>query len=251
MKNGKIFLMATLLLVLFGAAKKPASRFTIFTIGDSTMANKIEKAFPETGWGQMLPTFFDTLITIQNHAVNGRSTKSFIDEGKWETVYNQIKPGDFVLIQFGHNDQKLEDPKRFTNPYTQYRANLKIYVEQTRSKGATPVLLTSVVRRNFNEKGVLIDTHGAYTEVTRNVAHEMNVALIDMQLFSEQIVIAMGPDSSKTIYNHVTPGQYPGYPEGKADDTHLNRKGATLLAGNVVDQLKTLFPEIKKHVVSK
>lgn len=243
MKAKILIVIAILALVAFKPAPK---RSTIFTIGDSTMANKVEKAFPETGWGQMLYELFDTTkVEIQNHAVNGRSSKSFIGEGRWDKVFGQLKPGDFVFIQFGHNDQKDQSPDRFTNPYTGYRQNLRMYVNKSREKGAIPVLFTSIVRRNFNEKGVLIDTHGAYPEVVRSVARELDVPLIDMQIFTEELVLEKGVEGSKAIYMNLKPGEYPNFPEGKEDNTHLNREGATLIASMAIEQFVEKFPKMK------
>lgn len=246
--RNKIVLFA--LIVACSMAYKPSSnKITIFTIGDSTMANKDERAFPETGWCQVLSEFLDTTaVIVQNHAVNGRSSKSFIGEGRWEKVYELLKPGDYVFVQFGHNDQKDQSPDRFTNPYTGYRQNLRMYIEKSREKGAIPVLFTSIVRRNFNDKGTLIDTHGAYPEVVRSVAAELNVPLIDLQIITEQLVLEMGVENSKSMFLHVQPGQYPGYPNGKEDNTHLNREGAMLIAGKAVDELKIKCPKLNRII---
>ena len=236
--------------VFIMAMAKPAAKQRIFMVGDSTMANKSENVSPETGWGQVFSSWFDSTLVVNNHAQNGRSSKSFIDEGRWEVVLNQLQKGDLVFIQFGHNDQKEKAPTRFTNPYTQYRFNLKRFVNETRAKGAVPVLFTSIVRRNFNEEGVLIDTHGAYTEVVRNVAAEMNVPFVDMQLLTEQLVVELGVDGSKAIFLHVEPG-HPNYPEGKIDNTHLNREGALRLAELAADELCKQFPQLKKRRINK
>jgi lysophospholipase L1-like esterase len=251
MKFIKPVLICSVVFILLYGFKSEKKQFTIFSIGDSTMANKEENKFPETGWGQVLPQFFDTEIEFQNHAVNGRSSKSFLDEGRWQKVYEQLKPGDFVLIQFGHNDQKDKSPDRYTNPYTGYRKNLKLYIDQTREKGAIPILLTSIVRRNFNEDSVLIDTHGAYTEVTRTVAKENNVPMIDLQMFTEDLVLGLGVDGSKSIYLQLAPGENPNYPDGVADNTHLNRHGASLIADKVAKELSALFPQIAAHHITK
>lgn len=140
-----------------------AQKTTVYCIGDSTMANKKDpEKNPEHGWAQVLQPFFTDKIVIENKAVNGRSTKSFISEKRWDSVYKKLKKGDYVLIEFGHNDEKIEDSTRYTNPHTAYRYNLIRFVKETREKGAFPVLLTSIARRNFNEKGVLVPTHGDY-----------------------------------------------------------------------------------------
>ena len=153
MKFVTLFLMLTSLNCL---AQKP----TIYGIGDSTMANKVKpEENPERGWGQMLPLFFNDNITIDNRAVNGRSTRSFIAEKRWDDILKTLKKGDYVFIQFGHNDQKEKDSTRYTNPHTAYRHNLIRFVTETRAKGATPIIFSSIVRRNFNEKGVLISNN--------------------------------------------------------------------------------------------
>lgn len=213
---------------------------TIYLIGDSTMADKpgTPEENPERGWGQLLSVYFNDQVAVHNHAVNGRSSKSFRDEGRWEAILKELKSGDYVFIQFGHNDQKYKDPKRFTNPYTSYRRNLETYINETRAKGAYPVLLSSIVRRKFNEHGTLIDTHGAYPFVTRAVAESLDVPFIDMQLLTEDYVKDLGPEKSKEIYLWVEAGQYDKLPEGKEDDTHLNLKGARTFAGLVTAEIK-------------
>ena len=133
----------------------PERKATIFLIGDSTMANKPTDDNPERGWGQLFPEYFTSDIDIQNHAVNGRSTKSFIKEGRWDTVMGRIQPGDFILIQFGHNDSKADDSNRTAPAHTLYKENLIRFVTDVRSKGATPVLITPVMRRKFDSSGKL------------------------------------------------------------------------------------------------
>ncbi|MFC3160773.1 Lysophospholipase L1 [Chryseobacterium arachidis] len=238
-----LFSIAVSTLIL--AQQKP----TLFLIGDSTMANKENPdKNPEHGWGQVLPQFFTTGIEIQNHAMNGRSSKSFRTEGRWDKVEKQLKKGDFVIIQFGHNDQKFKDSTKFTNPYTQYRANLERYVNETRAKGAIPILMTSITRRNFNENGVLIDTHKEYPLVVRMVADDMKVAFVDMQLLTEQLEISYGPEKSKLLHLHFKAGENPFYDKDKADDTHLSRLGAESVAKLAVKDLKKLKTGLEKYI---
>lgn len=216
-------------------AQKP----TLYTIGDSTMADKIKPdENPEKGWCQVLPSFFDlNKITIDNRAVNGRSTRSFINEKRWESVYKSLKKGDYVFIQFGHNDEKIADSTRYTNPHTAYRYNLIRFVTEAREKGAIPVLFSSIARRNFNEHGVLVGTHGEYPIEARLVAQEYNVPFIDLGYFSEVLEQSYGPEKSKDLHLHFKAGEHPYYPEGKADDTHLSYKGALEIAKIVVTEL--------------
>lgn len=232
-------MLAILLLAGLAWGIGAQARTTVFLIGDSTMADKpTPQTNPERGWGQMLPGFFDGRVVVRNHAVNGRSSKSFIDEGRWNTVLQALKPGDYVFIQFGHNDQKREDPARYTNPHTGYRKNLRRFVTETRERGGNPVLFSSIVRRNFNNHGVLEDTHCAYPVVARAVAEELGVPFVDLQLLSEELVLGLGREASKQLYVWVKPGEYAMYPEGKQDDTHLSVRGATEIARLAVQGLR-------------
>ncbi len=231
-----------LLICIQSFAQKP----TLYTIGDSTMADKIKPdENPENGWCQVLPSFFDlNKITIDNRAVNGRSTRSFINEKRWESVYKSLKKGDYVFIQFGHNDEKIADSTRYTNPHTAYRYNLIRFVTEAREKGAIPVLFSSIARRNFNEHGVLVGTHGEYPIEARLVAQEYNVPFIDLGYFSEVLEQSYGPEKSKDLHLHFKAGEHPYYPEGKADDTHLSYKGALEIAKIVVTELTKMNLDI-------
>ncbi|MCD0468900.1 rhamnogalacturonan acetylesterase [Flavobacterium sp. JAS] len=226
---------------------------TIYTIGDSTMANKKDpERNPEHGWAQVLGSFFKENITLENKAVNGRSTKSFINEKRWDSIYKKLKKGDYVFIEFGHNDEKIEDSTRYTNPHTAYRYNLIRFVKETRAKGATPILLSSIARRNFNEKGVLVPTHGDYPLETRLVAQEYKVAFIDLEYFTELLEESYGPEKSKQLHLHFKAGENSYYEKDKADDTHLSLKGATAIAQIVINQIKLLedplFERLKKGI---
>jgi|WetSurMetagenome_2_1015567.scaffolds.fasta_scaffold109291_1 lysophospholipase L1-like esterase len=246
----KRILLLVFILVLLGSFLPPPALVTIFTIGDSTMANKKAETYPETGWCQVLPLFFTESVSIKNHAVNGRSSKSFITEGRWKVVLDSLKQGDYVFIQFGHNDEKEKDSSRYTNPYTGYRRNLIKFVIESRQKGALPVLVTPIVRRNFNETGTLIDTHGAYPEVMRSVAAQLNVPLIDLQILTEEMVIRHGVEGSKSLYVHVKPGEYAFYPEGKEDNTHLSEKGAKEVARMAVNEMSTIGIPLAKEAIN-
>lgn len=214
---------------------------TIYTIGDSTMANKKNPDVnPEHGWVQVLPQFFNDRVKIDNRAVNGRSTRSFINEKRWDSIYKYLKKGDYVFIQFGHNDAKENDAKRFTNPHTAYRHNLIRFVLESREKGATPILFSSIVRRNFNEFGTLVDTHGAYPLETRLVATEYKVPFIDLQYLSEKLEESYGVEASKKLHLHFEPGESDYFKEGKTDDTHLSELGATEIAKLVINELKRM-----------
>jgi lysophospholipase L1-like esterase len=216
-----------------------AQKTTLYTIGDSTMANKKDPdRNPEHGWAQVLQPFFSDNIVVENKAMNGRSSKSFITEKRWDSIYIKLKKGDYVFIEFGHNDEKIEDSTRYTNPHTTYRNNLIRFVKESREKGAIPVLLTSIVRRNFNEKGVLVATHGEYPAVTRSVAQEYKVAFIDLEYHTALLEQSYGPEKSKQLHLHFKVGENAYYDKEKADDTHLSLLGATAIAKLVVSQIK-------------
>jgi lysophospholipase L1-like esterase len=219
-----VFMIA---LVLFSGCheKKP---FTIFTIGDSTMANKKAEVYPETGWCQVLGDYLDETVMVSNYAVNGRSSKSFIEEGRWNTVLDSLKKGDSVFIQFGHNDEKEYDSTRYTTPFGTYTSNLERFVNESREKGATPVLFTSIIRRKFGDNGELVDTHGDYPAATRKVALKLNVPLIDLQVLTEKWVNSLGDEPSKAMYLWTKPNKH--FPDGRKDDAHLSVEGARQVA---------------------
>lgn len=232
MKKIIVFALIGLTLMVCINDHKPIK---IFLIGDSTMATKAPEVFPETGWGQVLPQYFNDNVVIENHAVNGRSSKSFLDEGRWKVVLDSLKEGDYVFIQFGHNDQKIDSPERYTAPYKGYTKNLLKYVRETRAKGAIPILFTSIVRRKFDDAGKLIDTHGDYPKAMRKMARKTKVPLIDMQKMTAELVQSLGAEKSKELYLWTEPNDQ--FPKGRQDDTHLCTEGAMQIAKLAVDAL--------------
>ena len=218
---------------------------TIFLIGDSTVADKpYEISNPEKGWGQVLPLYLKKGITVDNHAVNGRSTKSFMDEGRWEKVLEKIRPGDYVIIEFGHNDQKINDPSRYADADSAYRHNLKKYISDARAKGAKPVLATPIVRRRFDESGKFYDTHTNYPDVVREVAASENVPLLDLHKRTAELLKVFGPERSKALFLHLNPGEYASRPDGLEDDTHLSGTGAFKVCDLAVAEMKNVLPEL-------
>lgn len=173
-------ILSVLFILTFTLGFHLPDKLTIILVGDSTMSNKLPGDEPEKGWGQLLPDFFTDQVIIENHARNGRSTKSFFNEGLWKKVLYRINPGDFVLIQFGHNDSKISDSTRYAEANTTYRNYMINYILETRNKGGIPVLITPVNRRKFDEHGNFVDQHGDYPKVVREVASELNVPLIDL-----------------------------------------------------------------------
>ena len=234
------------LLFLIFAGCAPSKLITIYTIGDSTMANKRAEVYPETGWGQVFQNYFDSKVKVSNHALNGRSSKSFIDEGYWKVVHDSQRRGDYVLIQFGHNDEKADKPAVYTDPQTSYRQNLEKYITETRAKGATPILLTSIVRRKFDESGKLVETHRKYPDAVREVAANFKVNIIDMQLLTRNIVSSLGNEASKKLYLWTSPDQK--FPEGRKDDTHLSVDGAKTFAGLAAGEVAKMKTHLARHV---
>lgn len=223
----------------------PKDSITLYIVGDSTAAHKTEKAFPETGWGMELQAFFNTDVRVDNRAVNGRSTKSFINEKRWENVLSTLKAGDFVLIEFGHNDEKIEKPEVGTS-LPEFKQNLIKYVNDTKAKKAKPVLLTPIARRHF-KNDVLVPTHGGYPEVIRKLADSLRVPLIDMESKTEYLLTKLGDEPSKRLFNHVDSGHV-NYPMGKIDDTHLSPAGAKSFAGLVVDGIRETKISLTKYL---
>lgn len=210
---------------------EPAQAPTLFLAGDSTMADKPDLDLPERGWGQLFRELVRPPLRLENRAVNGRSTKSFRDLGHWDALLESLSPGDWVVIQFGHNDGKASDPTRFTDPHGAYRTNLLGFVREVRARGGHPVLATSVVRRRFDEAGIFYDTHGDYPRVAREVAAEEGVPLLEMEDATRALVKRFGPEGSRSLFLHFEPGEHPRLPDGRHDDTHFSERGARLVAG--------------------
>ena len=230
------------LLFVFGVKLRPV---TVYMIGDSTMAEKQEKAYPETGWGMKFKSFFDEQVTVVNTAMNGRSTLSFINEKRWQAVADKLQKGDYVFIEFGHNDEKIDKPGVGTS-LADYKKNLAFFVNETRAKKAIPVLLTPTMRRSFKE-GVFTDSHGGYPDAVRSLADSMKVPLIDMHSMSEKLIVQMGETRSKALFNYVDSG-HANYPAGKKDDTHFSPAGAERMAALAVHGLQQLKLGLSKHI---
>ena len=215
---------------------------TIFYAGDSTCARYSILNFPKTGIGQGLELYVKPEIIIDNHAVGGRSSKSFIDEGRLQVIEEQIGKGDFLFIQFGHNDEKAKDERRHTTPYGTYKENLKKYIEVARNAGAIPVLITPVSRRCFADSWKLLSETdlGNYAAGMRQVAEEEQVALIDLYSKSRAKLEEAGAVETTKWYLHLARGESPSLPDGIMDNTHLKPDGARIFAGLVAEGLKEL-----------
>jgi pectinesterase len=275
MKKAMIFSILLSAVLLFTAATKDHTT-TIFVIGDSTAAKKdTTTGKVERGWAMMLQNCFDPdYIVVDNHAVNGRSSKSFIDEGRWDKVLEKIQPGDYVIIQFGHNDEKSQ-PARHTDPGSTFDYNLAKFVRETREHGGIPVLMNSVVRRNFmvkapviaddeqlrsstfkdgakmEEGDTLIDTHGLYAQAPRDVAKRMNCYFVDANRITHDLEQGLGKDASKKLHMWFLPGEEPSEPKGKQDNTHYNKYGAKVVANLLADALCEEIPLLKPHRIKQ
>ena len=236
-----------LLLPLLFAFSKPQTPPTIRLAGDSTMANKpYTPNNPEKGWGQVLPLYVTNGLQVKNYALNGRSSKSFRGEGHWDKLLNELQPGDYVIIQFGHNDESPSKGEDRYSPLDEYEANLIRYVKEVREKNGKPILATSITRRKF-EDGKLVYTHDVYPDKVRDVSKEMNVPLLEMEERSRELVSTFGEERSKQLYLHYLPGEYARFPEGKEDDTHLSPTGAFAICDLAVAEIKKNVPELSEY----
>ncbi|CAG7635530.1 rhamnogalacturonan acetylesterase [Paenibacillus allorhizosphaerae] len=250
-----------ILLVLVGCqangGKKPLNasneaaaieRLNVYLAGDSTVANYLPKEAPRAGWGQMIGTMMDDTVTVYNGAASGRSSKSFIDEGKLVPLLEKLGKGDYLLIQFGHNDEKKEDPARYTEPGTTYKSYLKQYIEGARLKGAAPILVTPVERLGFASGGKAKDTHGQYPAAMKALGKERDVPVIDLTARSKALYERLGEEKTKALFLWLKPGESPNYPDGSKDNTHFQEYGATQIAGLVAAGLKELNLSISSHI---
>lgn len=213
--------------VLTACSVKPV---TVYMVGDSTMADRYDTIeTPERGWGQVFPTFLSGKAIVRNHAKNGRSTKSYLAEGRWDKVMETLGKGDVVILQFGHNDAKESDSLRFCPP-DKYAENLTFMIRQAKAVGAKPVLCTPIARRHF-KNGELQYVHGDYPAKAKDVAQLEQVPLVDMTTMTMEWLASLGDEGSQPYFVYVMqPGEYSKYPEGKTDNTHLRLAGAVQVA---------------------
>lgn len=250
MKIFKIFyiIIISIQLFLFGL-QKPVQ---VFMAGDSTMAEKPmtkkvtdsisgivgEENFLEKGWGMFLGEYFNDDVIIRNYAQNGRSTRTFIEQGWWNKIISEMENGDYVIIQFAHNDGAIDKPDRYTSP-EDYTKNLIQMVDEVRAKKGYPILCTSIMRRKFDKNGKLIDTHGVYPEITREIAKLKKVPLVDMQKMTTQWLENEGVEKSKKFFHKISAdGSSRLFPKGLDDNTHLNEQGARIVAGMFANDIR-------------
>jgi lysophospholipase L1-like esterase len=244
MRNKGFTVMVILVLSLLSGAcgtkggdKPTMPAITIYLAGDSTVASYPGERAPLAGWGQFIGTYFTDRVTIINAAESGRSSKSFIDEGRLQKIADEIKKGDYLFVQFGHNDEKT-DKERHTDPYTTYQSHLKQYIDGAREKGAIPVLVTPMNRRNFNQNGTLAMTHGVYPAAMIQLGKELQVPVIDLHMSSKKLFEQLGDEPTKKLFLWLAPGENANYPEGSKDNTHFNEYGASEMAKLVVQGIR-------------
>ena len=236
----------TPLAVLGGADNwDPNPKPTLHFAGDSTMADKTDLEFPERGWGQLFGEYVKPSWRFVNYAVNGRSTKSFRDLGHWALLIKQVHAGDWVLIEFGHNDEKKTDPARYADPEKAYPENLRAFIREVRAKGANPILATPIARREW-EGATLKDTHGAYLTAVRETAKAENVPLLDLEAETRKMILQLGPEGSAPLFMIFPPGAIPQLPKGRTDNTHLRESGARRVAEIAVRDLKQIAPALSE-----
>lgn len=241
----KILIPFLLLLVSFIPDQK---KITIWLCGDSTMSIKETKAYPETGWGMPFTYFWDSTVVVKNLAKNGRSTKTFLSEQLWQKVVDNAKEGDYVFIQFGHNDESKDKLERYATPDT-FRMNLTRFIKEARAIKAIPILFTPVSRRKFDNNGNAIETHLGYSDYVKEIAVKENVLLIDLDTKSRAIYQQYGKENSTQLFLQLKPNEHPNYPEGKIDNTHFNELGARVIAQLVLQELRQLNTSLNQRII--
>ncbi|MCI4590940.1 rhamnogalacturonan acetylesterase [Sphingobium sp. BYY-5] len=242
--------LAALLAPLPAFATQPGD--TILIASDSTAANYRSGNYPQTGWGMMLSCGLSPEVRVSNHAMGGRSTRTFLSEGRWEKLLGEVTPGDTVLIQFGHNDANRAKPERWAPAQTDYRNNLLRFIWDVRTAGGTPVLVTPVARRSFGPDGKAKADFAAYSAVMRELAASTHTPLIDLESLSRAWVDRAGTEASKAYFLHYRPEDHaPGFPKGVKDDTHFSELGARNVANLVAGGLKSLNLPISVKVLDQ
>src|SRR5688572_3052292 len=249
MSYAKNYWLLAVVICAMGFTLMPQKKTKVYLIGDSTMCEYEPARAPVTGWGMPFKYFFDETIEIDNRARGGRSTRTFLSEGRWQPIADSVKPGDYVLMQFGHNDEAKEEKykDRYT-PVPDYKTNLSKFIAETKAKKANPVLITPVSRMRFKD-GKAQETHAEYTAAMYEVAKQQNVPLIDLDKKSRELYQQLGEENTKLLFMQLSPGEHPAYPEGQKDNTHFNEYGARRIAQLVLAGLKENKIELANRVV--
>lgn len=238
--------VSTLLMAQTPSDKK----IKIYLVGDSTMCLYDDSRYPQMGWGMPFVHFFDASVEIDNRAKGGRSTKSFLDENLWQPIVDSLKTGDYVLIQFGHNDaaNSKNHPNRYASP-EDYKKYMGKYITETRAKNASPVLITPVTRLKFDADGKVMESHAPYRNAVIELAAEYHVPMIDLDLKSKELLEKIGPEFSRNLYMIFEPGELPQFPNGFKDNTHFSEFGARKIAELVLSEIRMLNLELADHII--
>jgi len=237
-------------LLLMSFTLSPPRKIKVYLIGDSTMCLYPTKQFPINGWGMPFANYFDEGVTIDNRAKGGRSTRTFLAENRWQPIADSLNAGDYVLMQFGHNDEG--PPPQYADRYTpvpDYKVNLIKFITETRAKNAIPILITPVSRRGFDKDGKAKETHIPYTKAVFEIGAEYKVPVIDLDKMSRDYYQQLGPDRSKLLFMELDSAEHPNYPLGRHDNTHFNEYGARKMAQIVLNDLKAQHIPLADHIV--
>ncbi|HZE84493.1 MAG TPA: rhamnogalacturonan acetylesterase [Puia sp.] len=243
--------MAITTMLLSMAFAFPSKKIKVYMVGDSTMCLYPTKQLPINGWGMPFANYFDSTVRIDNRARGGRSTRTFLSEGRWQPIADSLEEGDYVLIQFGHNDESSQPQyaDRYT-PVPDYKTNLIKFITETRSKKAIPLLITPVSRRNFDRQGNAKETHVEYTKAVFEIAYQYKVPVIDLDKMSRELYQQMGPDRAKWMFMELDSAEHPNYPVGRHDNTHFNEFGARRMAELVINDMKQQHIALAEHIVT-
>jgi lysophospholipase L1-like esterase len=250
MKKGLSFCLVLASLCLLSFIFPEQKKIKVWMIGDSTMASYEASRAPLAGWGMPFAYFFDNTVTVENRARGGRSTRTFISEGRWQVVADSMQEGDYVLMQFGHNDEAKEE--RYKDRYTpvpDYKTNLIKFVTETRAKKANPVIITPVTRMRFDKNGIQQETHIEYTAAAWEIGNEYKVPVIDLDARSRELLQQLGPQNSKLLFMQLDSLDHPNYPGGQKDNTHFNEYGARIIAQLVLAEIKKLNLELAERII--
>lgn len=217
---------------------------TVFLCGNSTVVDQDNE--PWASWGQMIPQFFNERVCIANYAESGESSNTFIGAKRLKKALSQMKKGDYLFVEFGHNDEKQRQPGY--GAWYSYMYSLKIYIDEARKRGAIPVIVTPTQRRRFDADGKLVPTHGEYPDAARWIAKKENVALIDLTEMTTRLFNAMGEEGTKRAFVHYPAGTYPGQKVAFADNTHFNPYGAYEISKCIVMGIEKALPDLAKNL---
>lgn len=237
------------ILLLVSFVFPPRKKIKVWLIGDSTMCTYEPNRSPLAGWGMPFAYFFDSSVIIDNRARGGRSTRTFINENRWKPIAESLQEGDYVLIQFGHNDEAKEP--QYKERYTavpDYKNNLIKFITETREKKAFPVLITPVTRMRFDKEGNIQETHKEYSAAVWEIGKEYNAPVIDLDAKSRDLLDELGPVNSKLLFMQLDSLEHPNYPTGQKDNTHFNEYGARRIAELVLAEIRKLNLELAGRI---